>query len=199
MATLSSRRAARDLLCTLPKPNRNPSSRLPTREHFVTTRFQPSSAPAFAATATSRIRLWPLSGWECSGRRLSTREKIFVGSESASTGDHPAPHVSGQCSTGYALARRGGVLTALAGPIAFDRCGNPDVRKALRKQKIENESGIAFLGLLLAHRTGANPCGVSSRRFVAELSESNRRPYPMFFQVKENGSRVGIRAFGPDP
>ncbi len=60
--------------------------------------------------------------------------------------------------------------------VAFGWRGNPDFRKALREQEIENESGIALIGLLFAHFTGANPRRVSNPQFVAELGEQTLEP-----------------------
>jgi hypothetical protein len=55
--------------------------------------------------------------------------------------------------------------------IPLGRCGNPDFRKALGEQKIENQPGSAFIGLLFAHFAGTNLRGVSDPQFVAKLGE----------------------------
>lgn len=39
-------------------------------------------------------------------------------------------------------------------------CGNSDPRKALGQQQIENVRGLALIGLLFTHHTGANLRGV---------------------------------------
>ena len=48
--------------------------------------------------------------------------------------------------------------------------------KALRQQQIENEPGVALIGLLFAHFTGTNLRGVSDPQFVAEFREQTLEP-----------------------
>jgi hypothetical protein len=55
--------------------------------------------------------------------------------------------------------------------IAFRRRGNPDSGKALREQKIENQSGIAFIRLLLTYFPCANLRGIPNPEFMTELRE----------------------------
>src|SRR2546430_9489267 len=50
--------------------------------------------------------------------------------------------------------------------IPLARGGHPDFGKALRKQKVENDPGIAFVGLLFAHFAGANLGRVADPKFV---------------------------------
>src|SRR5712664_1831848 len=60
--------------------------------------------------------------------------------------------------------------------VAFGRRGYPDPREAFGKQEIQNEPGVALIGLLLAHLTGANPCGVSDPQFVTEFRDQTLEP-----------------------
>ena len=60
--------------------------------------------------------------------------------------------------------------------VAFGRRGNPDFRKAFRQQQIENQRGVAFIGLLLAHFAGANLGGVSDPKFVTEFRQQPLEP-----------------------
>jgi hypothetical protein len=60
--------------------------------------------------------------------------------------------------------------------VAFGGRGNPDFRKAFRQHQIENEPGVALIGLLLAHFASANFRGVSDPKFVAELREQTLEP-----------------------
>ena len=48
--------------------------------------------------------------------------------------------------------------------------------KALSEQEIENEPGVALVGLLLAHLTGANLRGISDPQFVTEFREQMLEP-----------------------
>jgi hypothetical protein len=59
---------------------------------------------------------------------------------------------------------------------AFGGCGNPDLREALRQQETKNEPGVALIGLLLAHLTGANLRRVTNPQFVTELGEQAFEP-----------------------
>jgi hypothetical protein len=60
--------------------------------------------------------------------------------------------------------------------VAFGRCGNPDFQKASGEQKLENEPGVALIGLLFAYFTGTNLRGVSDPQFVAEIREQTLEP-----------------------
>src|SRR5260370_15982316 len=60
--------------------------------------------------------------------------------------------------------------------VAFGRCGHPDPRKALGEQEIQNEPGVALIGLLSAQLTGANLCGVSDPQFMTEFREQTLEP-----------------------
>src|SRR6266478_1158289 len=60
--------------------------------------------------------------------------------------------------------------------IAFARRGNPDFRKTSCEQQIENQRGVTLIGFLLAHLTGANPCGVPDPQLVTELREQPFEP-----------------------
>src|SRR5260370_16266208 len=60
--------------------------------------------------------------------------------------------------------------------VAVGRCGHTDPRKALGEQEIQNEPGVALIGLLLAHLTGANLCGVSDPQFMTEFREQTLEP-----------------------
>jgi hypothetical protein len=60
--------------------------------------------------------------------------------------------------------------------VAFGRCGNPDFREAFREQEFENEPGVALIGLLLAHFTGANLSRVADAKFVAQLRQQALEP-----------------------
>src|SRR5487761_896953 len=60
--------------------------------------------------------------------------------------------------------------------VAFGRCGNPDSRESFREQEIENEPGVALIGLLFAHFAGANLCGVPDPQFVTEFREQTLEP-----------------------
>ena len=60
--------------------------------------------------------------------------------------------------------------------VAFGRCGNPDFRKAFCEQQIENQQGIALIGLLLAHFAGANLRGVSDPQFVTQFRQQPLEP-----------------------
>src|SRR2546426_3756763 len=60
--------------------------------------------------------------------------------------------------------------------VAFGRCGNPDFGKAFREHQIEDEPGVALIGLLLAHFTGADLRGVSNPEFVTEFREQALEP-----------------------
>src|SRR5271163_1341053 len=60
--------------------------------------------------------------------------------------------------------------------VAFGWCGNPDFREALRQQQIENEPGVALIGLLFAYLTGTNLCGVSDPQFVSEFRKQTLEP-----------------------
>ena len=53
--------------------------------------------------------------------------------------------------------------------VPLGRRGNPDSREAHRQQKIENECGVALIGLLLAHFAGANLRGVSDPQLVTDF------------------------------
>ena len=60
--------------------------------------------------------------------------------------------------------------------IAFRRCRYPDARKALGQQHIQNEPGVACIGLLLAHLRGANLGRVSDPQLVAEFGKQAFKP-----------------------
>src|SRR6202163_1024509 len=60
--------------------------------------------------------------------------------------------------------------------VSLGRRGHPDFRKAFREQQIENEPGIAFIGFLFAHFTGANLRGVSNPKFVAQFRQQALEP-----------------------
>src|SRR5712692_1024672 len=60
--------------------------------------------------------------------------------------------------------------------IAFGRRGNPDFRKAFCEQQTENQRGVALIGFLLAHLTGANPRRVTDPQLVTELCKQPFEP-----------------------
>jgi len=54
--------------------------------------------------------------------------------------------------------------------------GTRDPREAFRQQQIENEPGVALIGFLFAHFTGANLGGVADPKFVAQFREQTCEP-----------------------
>ena len=59
---------------------------------------------------------------------------------------------------------------------SLGRSRNPDFWKPLREQQVEDEPGIALVGLLLAHFAGANLGGVSDPQLVAQFREQAHEP-----------------------
>src|SRR5260370_10943603 len=60
--------------------------------------------------------------------------------------------------------------------IPFGGRGNPDFRKAFGEQQVEDEPGIALIGLLFAHFACTNLRGVSDPQFVTEFREQTLEP-----------------------
>src|SRR2546426_10970187 len=57
--------------------------------------------------------------------------------------------------------------------IAFGRRGNPDFRKTFREQQVKYQRGVALVGFLLAHATGASPGGVPDPQLVAAIRKQS--------------------------